>query len=248
LFLAGIENWGGVDTAPILERAWAASAGVGFTGKNTLQIFPGGTSYFFLAVLFLTIEVAPPAPLGDHCGKCNRCLTGCPTDAFPSPWTLDANRCISYWTIEASTMPPPHLRAKFGRWIFGCDICQEVCPHNHAPTDAEEDDFLPRHAWLDLDALVLSADSALLEKFIGTPLRRPGPAGLKRNALIALANIGDEDAVPTALHALNHANPLVRSAAVWCLGSLNAQSQIPDTDEDPLVSREIALQRSLRNS
>lgn len=239
----GINSWGGVDTAPILEREWARQAGLGFTGKNTMQILPGKTSYFFLGVLFFPFQVPPVHPLKDFCGRCNRCLTACPTQAFPAPHVLDATRCISYWTIEAKTLPPEDLRESFGQWIFGCDVCQEVCPHNHNPLPGEEDDFLPRNAWLDLDALILKPDEALEDSFIGTPIRRAKATGLKRNALIALGNLGDAEAIGTARFALKHNAPVVRGAAVWCLKQLGGHIYIPETDTSPLVQKEIVASK-----
>ena len=239
----GLRTWGGVDTAPILERSWAAAAGVGFTGKHGLQIVPGTTSWMLLGVLFVDAEVEPDAPvLADHCKACTRCLHGCPTSAFPAPFVLDARRCISYWTIEAAGLPPRELRPGFGRWVFGCDVCQEVCPHNHHPPPAEEPAFAPRHAWLDLDRLLASPDDALLTRFTGTPLRRPGAAGLKRNALIALGNLGDDGAVNGIRdHALPHPAPVVRAAAIWALDRLGAT--VPAHDPAPLVREEIRAAR-----
>ena len=242
----GIDSWGGVDTAPILEREWARQAGLGFTGKNTMQILPGKTSYFFIGVLFFPFPVPPVQPMKDFCGRCQRCLSGCPTNAFPKPHVLDATRCISYWTIESKTLPPRELRSQFGQWVFGCDVCQEVCPHNHNPEPGEEDDFLPRNAWLDLDALVLTPDKELEDSFVGTPLRRAKATGLKRNALIALGNLNEPDAIPTAKHALHHPAPVVRGAAVWCLQQLGGDTFIPKTDRSPLVAREITASTPLR--
>jgi len=217
----GVESWGGVDTAPIMERVWAQAAGIGFTGKNSVQFIPGRTSWMFLAVLFVDVPVEPDPPLfKDHCGTCSRCLVGCPTDAFAGPRQLDSRLCISYWTIEASALPPEPLRTRFGDWVFGCDVCQEVCPHNTDPPPADEDDFGPRHAWLDLDELLQTPDEALMERFIGTPLRRPKAHGLKRNALIVLANLGDPGGAESAELALQHSHPMVREAAEWCLRRL----------------------------
>lgn len=219
---AGVRSWGGVDTAPILERAWADAAGVGFTGKNTVTIVPGSTSWMFLAVLFVDVEAAPDAPVArDHCGTCVRCLVACPTRAFVGPRDLDAARCVSYWTIEAKGLAPPELLPGFGRWLFGCDDCQEVCPHNHAPPDPDEDDLGPRHAWIDLDELLATPDDALLERYRGTPLRRPGAAGLKRNALVVLGNLGDRGAMDgIERFGLTHPDPVVRAAAAWAVGRL----------------------------
>jgi epoxyqueuosine reductase len=218
----GLTCWGGVDTAPILERSWASAAGLGFSGKNTLQILPARTSWMFLAVLFLDVALAPDVPLRDHCGRCQRCLDACPTGAFLGPRALDATRCVAYWTIEARGLAPEPLRAGFGRWVFGCDVCQEVCPHNVAAPDPEEDDLLPRHAWLDLDELLATPDEALMERFLGTPLRRPGAAGLKRNALIVLGNLQDPGGVPAIEQGLAHPSPVVQEAARWALGRLGA--------------------------
>ena len=238
----GIPTWGAVDTAPILERAWAAASGIGFQGKSGLIIRPGTTSWTVLALVFLPVVVPPDAPLGDHCGRCRRCLDGCPTDAFRGAFDLDAGRCISYWTIEARGLPPAPLRPGFGRWVFGCDVCQEVCPHNHHPPDPDEDDLLPRHAWLDLDELLRADDATLMDRFLGTPLRRPGAAGLKRNALLVLANLGDDHVVDlVAEHGLTHESPVVRAAAVHCLASLGGP--VPPRDAHPLVAAEIATAR-----
>jgi epoxyqueuosine reductase len=244
----GIDNWGGVDTAPILERAWAQAAGIGFSGKNCMQIIPASTSYFFLAVLFITESLEPTQPLGDHCGSCKRCLVGCPTQAFVGPRELDSRRCISYWTIEARGLAPRSLRPDFGRWIFGCDVCQEVCPHNVTPPPCDEDDFAPRHAWLDLDELLLTPDEPLHERFIGTPLRRPGPVGLKRNALIVLGNLKDPGAEAAILSTAHHEHPVVRAAAVWALQRLGcALPQHLSVDSDPLVQQEVQAVGDLRD-
>jgi epoxyqueuosine reductase len=239
----GIASWGGVDTAPILERSWASASGLGFTGKNCVSILPAKTSWMFLAVLFLDVEVAPDAPLRDHCGRCRRCLDACPTDAFAGPRKLDARRCIAYWTIEASGLAPRELRPGFGRWVFGCDVCQEVCPHNVAAADPEEDDLLPRHAWLDLPELLATDDDALMTRFLGTPIRRPKAAGLKRNALLVLGNLTGEGIVPVALDALHHDAPVVRAAAVWCLAR---HGHLVDADDHPLVAAEVAAAPSVQ--
>lgn len=226
----GIGCWGGVDTAPIVERSWAEAAGLGFIGKNCVQIVPARTSWMFLGVVFVDLEVAPDAPLDrDHCGRCTRCLVACPTQAFRGPRALDARRCIAYWTIEARALAPPELLPGFGRWVFGCDVCQEVCPHNAAPPDPEEADLLPRHAWLDLDELLATPDEALLTRFTGTPLRRPGAAGLKRNALVALGNLGDPGGAASVDLGLAHPDPQVQAAAAWAAARLGAPPPIPPT-------------------
>lgn len=235
----GVASWGGVDAAPILERSWARLAGLGYLGKNTMSILPSRGSYYFLTVLFVAAELEPDPPLPrEFCGRCTRCLVACPTQAFPAPYDLDATRCIAYWTIEARGLPPRDLRPGFGRWLFGCDVCQEVCPHNHRPVESLEADLAPRHAWIDLPSLILADDASVLARFTGTPLRRPGAAGLKRNALIVLRNLGDPAGAPAATQALRHSEPVVRAAAVWALHGL-APERVPDRDPEPMVQAEI---------
>ncbi len=216
----GIQCWGGVDTAPILERAWAEASGMGFSGKNCVQILPARGSWFFLAVLFIDAELEADPPLGDHCGSCQRCLDDCPTGAFVGPHRLDARRCIAYWTIETRGVIPVDMRAGIGRWVFGCDICQEVCPHNAAPPDSLEDDLLPHNAWLDLSWLLEVDDDTLVDRFRGTPLYRPGPDGLRRNACVVLGNIGDTSAVPVLRKTVHRASPMVAEHARWALERL----------------------------
>lgn len=240
----GVDSWGGVDTAPILERGWANAAGLGFSGKNCVQILPGRTSWMMLAVLFVDADVGVDPALGDHCGTCTRCLTACPTDAFAAPHVLDSRRCIAYWTIESDGMPPPDLRPGFGRWVFGCDVCQEVCPHNTRPPDCDEADFAPRHAWLDLDELLTTPDRALEERFVGTPIRRAAPVRLKRNALIVMGNLGDDGGVDAARRGLVHASPVVRAAAVWALARLGDLAVLDLTDPSALVADEVQAARA----
>ncbi len=216
----GIESWGGVDTAPILERGWASAAGLGFGGKNCVQILPARGSWIFLAVVFVDVEVEADRPEGDHCGSCRRCLDACPTQAFVEDRVLDSTRCIAYWTIEDRGVIPVDLRPGFGRWVFGCDVCQEVCPHNVTPPVPEEDDLLPRNAWLDLAWLLEADGDEIMETFIGTPLRRPGPEALKRNACVVLGNLGEEGAAPLLRKAAEGRSSLVAEHARWALECL----------------------------
>ena len=152
--------------------------------------------------------------------------------------TLDARKCIAYWTIEARALAPRELRPKFGRWFFGCDVCQESCPHNVRPPETREDDFLPKNAFIDLPELLEQEDDMILERFTGTPLRRPGAAGLKRNALIVLANVGTDAVVPSVRHCLTHPEAVVRAAAIWCLGRLGEPVPVPHRDEVSMVTDE----------
>lgn len=217
----GVHGFGGVDTAPLVERSWASASGLGFLGKNAMIFLPGQTSFLFLAVIVVDVDVEPDAPIArDHCGSCRRCLVACPTDAFRGPRVLDARRCVSYWTIEAEDLAPPDLLPGFGRWVFGCDGCQDVCPHNHDAPAPADTDLLPRHAWLDLAEVLATPDDALMARFTGTPLRRPGAAGLKRNALVVLGNLGDPNAVGLVTSGMTHPSPVVQRAAAWALERL----------------------------
>lgn len=130
-----------VDTAPVLERELAAAAGVGWIGKNTMVMHQTVGSYFFLGTIVTTLDLEPDEPAVDHCGTCRQCLDACPTQAFPAPYEMDASRCISYLTIEHREAIPPELQNSMGAWIFGCDVCQEVCPHNRAAPVTQESEF-----------------------------------------------------------------------------------------------------------
>lgn len=179
-----------IDSGPVMEKAWAARAGVGWIGKNSLVLRRDLGSWFFLGVLATTLELAPDEPAIDYCGACRLCLDACPTDAIVKPRVVDSNRCISYHTIENRGNIPADLEPAFDDWIFGCDICQEVCPWNRKPILTSEADFLPRdgHAYLDLDDLDSLDDEAFLARFAGTPLMRAKRAGLQRNAALVRRN------------------------------------------------------------
>lgn len=218
----GVRSYGGVDSRPLIERAWAERAGLAFLGRNCCAIAPGEGSFFFLAVILIDAVLptdAPRAGLDRHCGRCRRCLDACPTDAFPGSGQLDARRCISFHTIENRATIPTDLRSGFGRWVFGCDTCQDVCPHNHRPETDLEDAFrpLPGRAWLDLEWVLDAAPDALEAAFQGSPLRRPGATGLKRNAAVVLGNLGDPAARAVLLRAADRADALVAEHARWAL-------------------------------
>lgn len=189
----GCRTRGVVDTAPLLERDFARLAGLGWFGKNTMLINKRLGSWLFLAALLTDVELPPDAPHATaHCGTCTRCLDACPTDAFPEPYVLDATRCISYLTIELRGPLPPALQAGVGDWLFGCDVCNEVCPWNrHAPVSTEPA-FQPQPALHPADPqefLSLSPDE-FERRFAATPLARPGWEGLRRNAEVVLQNAG----------------------------------------------------------
>ncbi len=221
--LPGCRTRGVVDTAPLLERDFARLAGLGWIAKNTMLINRQVGSWTFLAALLVDRELDYDVPHDtSHCGTCTRCLAACPTDAFPQPFQLDASRCISYLTIELRGPIPHELREPMGDWLFGCDICQEVCPWNRKAPVSEEPTFQPRDDLRAVDALELLAlsDAEFRARFRHTPLFRPGRAGLLRNAAIVLGNAGDERAVPRLIAALNDNEPLVRGAAAWALGKI----------------------------
>lgn len=217
----GIAAWGGIDTAPILERAWANAAGLGYSGKNGLQILPAKGSYLLLAVVFVDLELAPtPALKRDHCGSCTRCLVACPTQAFVGPHILDARRCLSFHNIESRSSIPLYLRAPMGRWVFGCDVCQEVCPHNVRPTDPLHEAFAPKNAWLDLEWVLGASAEQINTDLAGTPLRRPGPVGLKRNAAVVLGNLKDPAAIPVLRPLTSNPDAMLAEHARWALEQL----------------------------
>ena len=238
------------DHSPLMERALAARAGLGFFGKNTCLLLPRRGSFVFLAEILIDVELEPTAPLAvDTCGTCRACLDACPTAAFPAPFVLDARACISYLTIEHRGPIPRELRPKPGAWVFGCDICQDVCPFNRFAVEAAwpelraEAGVGPR---LDLaEALAIASDDAFRDRFAGTPLLRPKRRGLLRNAAVAARNVSAHAAVPALVACVEHdPEPLVRAHALWALFGLapaeaRALAERPlATDPDPDVRAE----------
>ena len=220
----GCRSRGVVDTAPLLERDFAKQAGLGWFGKNTMLINKKIGSWFFLAGLLTDVELVADEPHNtSHCGTYTRCLEACPTDAFVEPSVLDARKCISYLTIELRDQPiPTELRPLMGEWIFGCDVCQDVCPWNRKAPTSEELAFAPREKFspVDIDWLLQLDEVGFQAEFAGTPMHRTGRATLLRNALIALGNNGNQSAVPALSRALNDVEPLIRGAAAWALNRL----------------------------
>jgi epoxyqueuosine reductase len=214
---------GVVDTAPLLERDFARRAGLGWFGKNTMLLSKHFGSYFFIGALLLDLALQPDAPHeAQHCGTCTACLDACPTAALPAPGQLDARRCISYLTIELRGPIEPALREPLGDWVFGCDVCQEVCPWNRKAPPAAEPTFRQEHATgdLDLESLLKLDEKTFRERFRHTPFWRPRRAGMLRNAALVLGNRGDPAALPALEKAALDADEVVSEAARWAIAAI----------------------------
>lgn len=239
-----------VDYGPVLERDHAQRAGIGWIGKNTCLIHPDLGSYLFIGEILTTSELGADEPfLPDHCGTCDRCIWACPTGAIEGPRVLDARLCISYLTIELRGPIPVELRPAIGNRIFGCDLCQEVCPWNKEAPPTKEPRFEPRDdvTGPELIELMRLSEQEFAQRFADTPLARAKRRGLLRNVAVALGNWGDPAAVPALIDALNDADPLVRGHAAWALGRIDRREsskalefRLP-LEEDGWVRREIEL-------
>jgi epoxyqueuosine reductase len=265
LLIERIKEWLGkpvanriyVDTGPILEKEFGMRAGLGWIGKNTLLINQTLGSYFFLAEILLGIDLKTDPPNTEpHCGSCTLCLDTCPTGALKKPYTLDANRCISYLTIEHKERIPIELRSQMGDWIFGCDICQAVCPWNKSKVESPHilEELIPREELLNIDLveeLGLRQDE-FSSRFKGSPIKRSKRRGYLRNVAIALGNLVAEDAISVLGNALNDSEPLIRSHAAWALGefkgdlSITTLQEATEREEHPDVIQEIKL--ALKNA
>jgi epoxyqueuosine reductase len=222
-----------VDTGPVLERELAQRAGLGWFGRNTMLLHPQRGSYYFLGSLLLDIELTADEPFAaDHCGTCNACVSACPTGALlgrnnDGAPVIDATRCISYLTIENRGPIPRELRSLMGNRVFGCDICQEVCPFTGKfSRPSSEPDFSPRPGMTSpsLVELMRLSPEAWDEFTRGSPVRRARREGLLRNVAVALGNWASEEAVPPLLEALSDSEPLVRGHAAWALGEIASPS------------------------
>ena len=236
-----------VDDGPMNDRAAAERAGVGWFGKNTNILTPTHGSWVFLAQVVTDLDLEPDPPLKKTCGECVRCIPACPTDAIVAPYVIDNRKCISFLTIELRGAIPRHLRPLVGDWVFGCDICQEVCPVNRKASPSREPDFQKRH---DFDApelipLLALDDDDFKERFNGSPIRRAKRVGLQRNVCVALGNIGDPSAVPALTGALQKKDTTVRSHAAWALGriggveAVSALTSALSSEDDSEVRSEI---------
>ncbi len=243
------------DTGPILERELAQRAGLGWIGKNTCLINPAQGSYFLLAEILLGMELEPDQPfIADRCGTCIRCITACPTSCILPDRTLDARRCIAYLTIELKGSIPVELRRLMDSWVFGCDICQQVCPWNRFATGEVELEFKPllNDPYPDLQGELILPGHVFTQRFRRSPIRRAKRRGYLRNIVIALGNQGSPDAVtPLTRLLLEDPEPLVRSHAAWALGQIDGKAardaleRAVQYEVDPRVGSEI---RSALNS
>lgn len=233
-----------VDTGPVLERSWAARAGVGFTGKNAMLISREHGNWLFLAAILTRAEFAPDPPIrkkianreskiensvGLLCGKCTRCLDACPTRAFPEPGVVDARRCISYQTIENKGVIPRELRGGIGQRIYGCDVCLEVCPWNRFAQDGRRLLLSARHdlAELSLREILELTPERFAVVFRRTPIKRLKLTGLLRNACVVAGNSGDASLLPPLIAlATAHNSPLVRAHAVWAVRQLGGEASL----------------------
>ena len=217
-----VEGRAFVDSGPVLERGFAGIAGIGWIGKNTQLISPERGSWFFLGELFLSLPLTYDQPIRERCGRCDLCLTACPTGAFVGPYVLDARRCISYLTIELKGSIPRHLRPLLGDHIFGCDICQEICPYNVKVLPTAEPSYAPREGLVapDLITLLSLTPEEFRRRFRASPIRRAKRRGLLRNVAVALGNLRSRDAVPALIRALDDEEALVREHVAWALGQI----------------------------
>ena len=216
----GCRTRGVVDSAPIAERDFAWAAGLGWFGKNTLLIDPKAGSFFLLTAFLTDLPLPADAPLEtDHCGTCTACLDACPTGALPEPGVLDAARCISTLTVESQEPVAAQLRSGMGAWIFGCDICQEVCPWNRHAPGSTEPMLQPRGGAVTLPLADLLAvdEPAFRQRFKGSAIKRAKRTGLLRSAAISLGNHPDPESFPALAAAAGDADPVIREAAAWAL-------------------------------
>ncbi len=211
-----------VDTGPIAEKAWAAAAGLGALGKNTCLLHPEHGSWLFLGELVTDLELEADAPRADMCGSCTACLDACPTQAFPAPYVLDATRCISYLTIELKGAVPEPLRAGVGRHVFGCDVCQDVCPWNRRRRHSGGPAFEPRPGAFapPFDALARLDAEAFSARFRRSPLKRAKRRGLLRNVAVAIGNAGGPEHRALLERLAEDDDPLVAEHARWGLARL----------------------------
>ena len=219
-----------VDTGPILERVYARYAGIGWIGKNTCIINQRMGSWLFLGVILTSLDLAADLPAPDRCGSCTRCLKACPTEAFVGPGKLDASRCIAYLTIEKRGTIPEELRTGIGHHLFGCDICQDVCPWNRKPGNAPVSaapEFQPVEGFFhpDLRSLALMDEETYRRTFRGSPVKRAKFSGLRRNVAVAMGNSGNREFLPLLEEMADGDDPVVAEHARWAIERLAGQAE-----------------------
>ncbi len=211
-----------VDTGPVLERDFASDAGIGWNGKSTVQIHKGMGAWFFLAELLTTLDLTADAPFGDHCGKCTRCISACPTQAITAPRRVDARRCVSYLTIEHKGPIPEEFRVAMGDRIYGCDDCLDACPWNRFASESREMTFHARATVFEKrlrDFLTLD-DEGFRKLFAKSPIKRIKRSRFLRNVCVALGNTGTRDDLPALEKAARDADPLINQHAAWAVRRL----------------------------
>lgn len=207
-----------VDTAPLLERSYARAAGLGWIGRNTCLINQGMGSWIFLGEILTSLELEPDGPPPDRCGTCRRCIEACPTDAivpFGVGFTVDSRLCISYLTIELRGPIPEEHRGGLGAHVFGCDICQDVCPWNRRAASTEDVPFAPRHISPNLEGLAALSEGEFREMFRGTPVTRARYSGFLRNVAVAMGNSGDARLLPALEKLAASEDEVVARHAAW---------------------------------
>jgi epoxyqueuosine reductase len=211
-----------VDTGPLVERVYAKYAGVGWIGKNTCILNQKLGSWLFLGVILTSLELEADLPAPDRCGTCTRCIDACPTDAFIAPYQLDSNKCIAYLTIEKRGAIPEEMREGIGRHVFGCDICQDVCPWNRKAPVTGAEEFQAREGLVNpaLEWLAEMSAEEFREKFRGSPIRRTKRSGLRRNAVIAMGNSGDRKFLPLLERLTVDGDSVVAESAIWAAEKL----------------------------
>ncbi len=221
-----------VDTGPIVERVFARYAGIGWVGKNTCIINQQKGSWLFLGVILTSLQLQSDVPAPDRCGTCTRCIDACPTDAILTPYKLDSNRCISYLTIEKRGSIPEELRTGMGNHVFGCDICQDVCPWNRKAPMSTAPEFSPREGLVNpaLEWLAEMSADEFRETFRGSPIRRAKRAGLRRNAAIAIGNSGRSDLIPIVEKLAVDPEQSVAEAARWASKRLKLDQKAPEDE------------------
>jgi epoxyqueuosine reductase len=228
-----------VDTGPLVERIYAKYAGVGWIGKNTCILNQKLGSWLFLGVIITSLELPCDLPAPDRCGTCTRCIVACPTDALVAPYQLDSNKCISYLTIEKRGTIPEEMREGVGRHVFGCDICQDVCPWNRKAPATAAPEFQPREGLVNpaIDWLAEMDAEQFRQTFRGSPIRRTKLSGIRRNAVVAMGNSGDEKFIPQLRKLSVDGDPLVAEHARWALAKLESRvhSDSPQSSDQPKV-------------